>query len=116
MSPDDERDRFLAYDAYDEGEPQDECCHENYDRDDLTGRANCNYCGHHWYMSNEQVLADIRREAEYDKQQRREARREFWRKLTHPIRLLIFRVASRIWPRKASKVLTSDELDDELPF
>ena len=38
-----------------------ECDHEDYDLDILIGRATCNMCDHHWYMSV----------AEFDRHQRR---------------------------------------------
>lgn len=112
-SPDDERFQFYPYDyGEEEREPEDDCTHEDYERDILTGRATCNSCDHHWYLSDERVLADMGREAQYDEWQRRQDRREFWRRLSYPIRWPIFRVLERVWPRKACSVL----LDDEIPF
>lgn len=100
-----------SYD-YEHEEPEDECAHEYYERDILTGLATCENCDHRWYLSNEQVRADMARETEYAKWQRRERRREYWRDLTYPIRFRTYRLLSRIWPRKACSVL----VDDEIPF
>lgn len=89
MSPDDERDRWCAY------------------GDEAPRRED------HYGLTEEELAEVERDEAEY---RRKQDRREFWRKLTHPFRLPIYRLLARVWPRKASSVLTSDELDDELPF
>lgn len=58
-----------ANDPYpDDSLPKDECDHEHYDSDILTGRAWCHVCGHRW----EQTVADIERERQaqiaYDQQ------------------------------------------------
>lgn len=108
MSPDDERDRFRAYDD----EPEDECDHEEYESDILTGRAECCKCPHTWYLSDDALRAEQERISEYNEWQRRESRREFWRKLTYPIRWTVYRVLNRIWPRKACGMLD----DSEIPF
>lgn len=97
------------YDDYDE-EP--ECDHSEYEVDILTGRAECCMCPHSWYQTEDEIAAEAERQREYAAWEARENRRELWRKLTLPIRWPIFRLLERIWPRKALKVLT----DDEIPF
>lgn len=42
----------------------------------------------------------------------RMANRDLWRRMTFPIRWKIYRLLSRLWPRKACTVLH----DDEIPF
>jgi hypothetical protein len=102
-SPEDE------YGYYDEPEP---CDHEDHETDILTGRCCCDKCGEVWYASAEDIARQIQHEAEYHEWEAREHRREFWRKLTLPIRWPIFRLLEWIWPRRAHKVLD----DSELPF
>ncbi len=104
----DDRDTFPSYDD----EPEDECDHEEYETDILTGRAECCKCPHSWYVTPEQEAAERERIREYAEWERRQQRREFWRRLTYPVRWPVYRVLNRIWPRKACRVLT----DDEIPF
>lgn len=105
-----------GYDAWklaspDDERPEDECSHEEYEIN-YEGRAHCDCCGEGWWASTEEIQSQREREAEYDRWCRREERREFWRKLTYPIRWPIYRLLNRIWPRKSCSVL----LDDEIPF
>lgn len=92
------------------------CEHEDYDIDVCTGRASCNCCDHRWYLTSEEIDAELTRQANYyedcERWERQERRREFWRKVTLPIRWPIFRLLERVWPRKSLTVLT----DDEIPF
>lgn len=101
------------YDEYDEPEP---CDHEHYEIDICTGRAECDYCSKSWYLSAEEIDAELDRQANYqdemDREGRRNRRRAFWRWLTYPIRWPIFRILEKVWPRKACSVL----LDEEVPF
>lgn len=111
------RDPNEPYSDYDEDyDAERDCCHEHYEIDILTGRAECDYCSRSWYMSAEEIDAEIERQASYhegcEREERRQRRQEFWRKLTLPIRWPIFRLLERVWPRKALKVLA----DDEIPF
>lgn len=104
-SPDDEQ----SY--YDEDERA-ECRHE--DREATTdGRVICSDCGFEvWWMTLDDLKAVHDEAVAWE---RRERRREFWRRisrLTLPIRWPIYRVLNRIWPRRATVVLT----DDEIPF
>ncbi len=102
-SPDDECDY--------EREPEDDCSHEEYDIG-WEGRALCDRCGYSWWASAEQLEDWHRHQREYAEWVEQEYRREFWRKLTYPIRWPFSRLLERIWPRKANSVLT----DDEIPF
>lgn len=105
MSPDQER-------GYYDGEPGEECDHDDYEADILTGRATCNMCGHSWYQTQDEIEREIAHIREYDEWQREERRREFWRWLTYPIRWPIYRAMNRLWPRQSLAVLS----DDEIPF
>ena len=103
------------YDDWDDGEEYDaerDCEHEDYDIDICTGRASCNCCSHHWYMSSEEIDAECERQARYQDDMERENRRQWWRDKTYPVRMFFFRVLERVWPRKACSVLH----DDEIPF
>lgn len=107
-----------SYDAWKLASPDDdydddpECDHDDYDVDILEGRARCNRCSESWHVTEEEVQRQIEHQRQYCEWEDRENRREFWRRLTHPIRWPIFRLLERIWPRKACNVLT----DDEIPF
>lgn len=50
-----------CYDDY----PPDDCWHEEYEIDILTGRAECCYCQHSWYLSDAELSAEIQRQADY---------------------------------------------------
>lgn len=98
------------YDEYD-SDRQDFCAHDEYDAD-WEGRATCLYCGAKWWQTQEEIERDIQHQAEYQEACEWEERREFWRKITYPIRWPIYRLLERMWPRKSCSVLT----DDEIPF
>ena len=116
----------MTYDQWKTTDPRDyeddeydsafECEHEDYDIDVCTGRASCNCCDHRWYMTGEEIDAELDRQATYhedcERWERQQRRREFWRKLTLPIRWPIFRLLDKIWPRKSLSVLD----DSEIPF
>ena len=54
-------------------EPDDEieeCDHDEYETDILTGRATCGMCGHHWFLSAAQLWREQQRQEAYDKEQR----------------------------------------------
>jgi hypothetical protein len=97
------------YDEYDDPEP---CDHEDYEINIVDGRCWCDRCGEVWNASDEEIARQIQHEAEYHEWEKRQRRREFWRRLTYPIRWPIFRLLERIWPRKVGSVL----YDDEIPF
>ncbi len=97
------------YDDYDEPE---ECDHEDYESDILTGRAYCDRCRSSWYLSNDEIEAEHRRIEEYDEWQRSQQRRERWDRITWPFRWLWYRALNRVAPRTAVQPLR----DDEIPF
>lgn len=45
----------MAYDERDE--ESEDCWHEDYEIDILTGRATCDACGHHWIATDAQMKA-----------------------------------------------------------
>ena len=110
----------MAYDDWKLRAPEDEydyeeedpCDHEDAETDCIDGRVVCHRCGAQWYASAEELAAEHQRLVEYHEWEERERRREFWRKLTLPIRWPIFRFLEKVWPRKSLTVLT----DDEIPF
>jgi hypothetical protein len=101
-------DQWKTQSGYDDRE---ECYHEQYEID-IEGRAHCEMCSESWWASADEVTAQREQQVEYDHWCRQQERREFWRRLTLPIRWPIFRLLEKIWPRKALHVLT----DDEIPF
>lgn len=68
-----------------------ECEHEHYEIDVCTGRAECDQCSKSWYLDSDEIDAELERQANYqdecEREDRRQRRREFWRKLTpsHPL-------------------------------
>jgi hypothetical protein len=52
---------------WDDDEPEDDCCHEEYEADILTGIACCTSCGERWMQSPEECQRERERQAEYDK-------------------------------------------------
>lgn len=54
-------------DGYEDYE-EDDCDHENFDGDILTGRAMCYRCGHAWWMSSDEMKAEMRFQCEYQNQ------------------------------------------------
>lgn len=95
------------YDEYD----HEECHHHDYEID-MAGIAHCETCGERWTATRAEIAAQRENLLEYDRWTRRQERREFWRKLTYPIRWPIFRLLDRVWPRQATRVLD----DSEVPF
>lgn len=74
-SPDDDRENL--------------CDHEDYDVDIVTGRASCNDCLAHWYVSDEEIQLQIEHEAAYHERMERESRHQWWRDLWASIRSII---------------------------
>jgi len=108
-APEDERGYYDDDYAYDDAP---DCDHEDYDADILTGRAICNRCGHVWWQTEEEHEAECQRQTVYDWHMRCEARREWWRRKTYPLRWFLHKLIGWVWPRKSLCVLT----DDEIPF
>jgi hypothetical protein len=107
----------IDYDDYDDDyDSERECEHEHYEIDVCLGRAYCECCSHSWYLSGEEIDAELDRQARYhedcERFERQHRRREFWRKVTLPIRWPIFRLMEKVWPRRSLVILT----DDEIPF
>ncbi len=48
---------------------EDECDHEDYEVDVLTGRATCSTCPHVWTLSNLEWLRHSERQKRYDQEQ-----------------------------------------------
>ena len=106
-------DAWKLQSPYDDEGPED--CHDCSDsfRILTDGRtAECRVCGETWWANAEELDAKRNEIVEQQEWMRRRARREFWRRLTLPIRWPIFRLFERVWPRQACRVLD----DSELPF
>lgn len=111
-----------GYDAWklaspdDDGAEADYCEHDEYDIDILEGRATCSSCGEHWDVSTDELEAELYRLAYYEADFEREMRRQWWRdffaRITHPVRWPIYRLLQWLRFRKSHAVL----LDDEIPF
>lgn len=100
------------YDEYEDDDPDAELCdHEEFEIG-WDGRAICHRCGEAWWASSAEIEADRHWRQEYAEWVARQERREFWRKLTYPIRWPIYWLLERVWPRKSCAVLS----DDEIPF
>lgn len=95
--------------------PQDECDHDAYEIDILTGRAECSFCPHSWYLTSEEIEREIERQASYHEDCEREERRQWWRDLLWPIRRLIHRTIERFRIWRAGLTFREAE-DDEIPF
>lgn len=100
------------YWGYDDYDTERDCEHESYEIDVCTGRAECDCCSHSWYLTSEEIDAELDRQARYYEDMEREERRQWWRNKTYPVRMFFFRILERVWPRKSLSVLT----DDEIPF
>lgn len=77
-SPEDDR-------GYYEDEPEDECDHQDFETD-CEGRRHCLCCDHSWWPTTAEIETERRLQRESDQWQRQQDRREFWRKVTYPIR------------------------------
>lgn len=93
-------------------EQDDDCDHEHFDIDILSGRASCNDCLASWYATNEQIEAQHRHEIEYAEWVDQQQRRERWEWLARPWRWFWYRALLPLSPRKATGMLH----DDEIPF
>lgn len=103
-SPDDED----AYDALydDDYDPRIDCDHEHSDMDVCTGRCVCDVCGHSWYVTSEEVNAELDRRATYWEDVERDERRRWWRDQFD-------RIAFWRWRWRKRKIVS---IDDEIPF
>lgn len=105
----DSYDEWKLRSPYDE---YDECYHEDYDIDLLSGRCHCNRCSESWSASAEEMQAAFDHEREYAEWVDKQHRRELRLKLTLWSRWPLFRLLEKVWPRKAGRVLD----DSEVPF
>jgi len=97
-----------GYDAWKLASPddeyEDECYHEDYEAD-INGRASCCRCGHVWYLTDAEILAEREHQAAYDQMCRREERLEKWRQVREWFRSFL--------PRRRKQPAL---IDDEIPF
>ena len=84
----------------------DDCCHEEYEDDILTGIATCDQCGHRWLRGADEIEAEIQRIAAYQDYEDLENRRQWWRDLLERVRSIL--------PRRKRTALPVD--DDLIPF
>lgn len=89
-------------------EMEDGCGVINEIRDD--GTVVCPCGGHSWRAHPEDVYQFLQEKAENERYDRQQRRREFWRRLTYPIRWRLWRLFGRIWPRKAIRLLDHDDI------
>lgn len=92
------------WDLYDDDPSQDDCDHDDYDADIITGDATCHRCSYRWHMSDEEIAAEHARIERYQEWKKRERRREWFR--------AVARWFSGFFPRRRKAV----DLDDEIPF
>ena len=59
----------MTDDPYDyDDDLEDECFHDEYEIDILTGIASCDYCGLRWMLTREQFERQQELQVEYDRQ------------------------------------------------
>lgn len=97
-------------DCYYDDEPEDECEHDEYEIDILTGRASCDRCLHSWWATDKQVASEARRQADYAdwvaEQERPWNRFKRWLRRTR----LVERIRCWQFAREIRRA------DDEIPF
>lgn len=93
-------------DYWDDDDPrEDDCDHDDYEADILTGIAMCHRCGHRWMQTNEEIAREIEHQAEYQRMQDRWNREQWWRDRWEWIR--------SFFPQRRQKAA---EMNDEIPF
>src|SRR5882724_3849369 len=99
---------------YEEYDPERDCEHEHYEIDVCTGRAECDYCSKSWYLSSEEIDAELDRQANYHEEMEREDRRQWWRdlgyRLLHPLMSIHWSLCKRGWFRGRQMN------NDDIPF
>jgi hypothetical protein len=73
---------FEEYEDWDDDQRQDDCDHNDYEADILTGEATCWRCGFRWMQSSEEIAAECQRIAEYQEYCERDERRAKWRQVS----------------------------------
>jgi len=101
-------------DDYDDT-PQDECDHDAYEIDILTGRAECAFCSQSWYLTSEELDCEIERQASYHEDCEREERRQWWRDLFSPITPPFWRLRRRISEWNTRRQFP-EHVNDDIPF
>lgn len=91
------------------------CDHDDYDVDILSGRASCNRCMEHWYVSDDEVNRQIEHEAAYHEHMERENRRQWWSDVLyavrHPLVTIHWQLCKRGWIGRRATAS-----DDDIPF
>jgi hypothetical protein len=90
----------------DDYDPREDCDHEESEIDVCTGRAECPCCGKSWYVSREEVNAELDRQARWHEWAERENRRQWWRDQFDRFAFW------RRWRRNKPAPI----IDDEIPF
>jgi hypothetical protein len=97
-----------------EYDSEDQCDHDDYDVDIVTGRASCSNCLAHWYVRDEEIQRQIEHEATYHEHMERENRRQWWSdlfyNLRHPLRAAHWQLQKRGWLQHRAIS------DDDIPF
>lgn len=89
-----------------EEDHEEDCDHDDYDSDILSGRAQCYRCGYSWWQTTEEIEAEfdrIRRYAEWEEEQRRPWNR--FREWLWNLRMS--------WRRR---LVSPKATDDDIPF
>lgn len=99
----------LDYDDLPEGyfDEDEHCDHEEYETDVCIGRATCCYCSHSWYLTTEEVNAELDRQAAY--WEWAEQQNKPWNRFKEWIRGKV-----SVWRPRLTRRKT--EPDDEIPF
>lgn len=102
-------------DEWDEDPDSDECDHADYEIDVLSGRAECCDCPHSWHATDEQISAEVERQAKWDAWAEREERRILWRERFAFILDPIDRIRRRYEEWKTRRQFP-ERADDDIPF
>jgi len=97
---------------YDDGPERD---HEDYDIDILDGRGRCWRCGESWYVSNEEINAELDRQARYHDDMEREERKQWWRDRFAPLLDPIKSLKRRLFEWHLRRQFPG-HVEDDIPF
>lgn len=103
--------KLASPDDYYDDEPEDECEHEEYESDILTGRASCDRCGHTWFLSDDEIANEIERIRAYDEWQAEQERP--WNRFKRWLNSTS--LAAWVRRRRFDREMASN-FDDEVPF